>query len=341
MSEIRVLLWGLGAMGSGMAKLLLAKENLRLVAVVDQDRDKAGLDVGEMIGSAPLGVKVTPYPDEAFSCRPDLALIATSSFLKDVFPCIKYSLRENADVITIAEEMAYPWAASEELAAVIDRLARKQGNTVLGTGINPGFIFDTLVIALTGVCCKVRHVHGKRMNNLAPYGPTVMRTQGVGVTPDEFAAGIASGEIAGHVGFKQSIMLIGRALGWEIEDIIEEREPIISSVERKTGCVHVAPGDVAGCRHTARAYAGGKEVILLEHPQQVCPEAEGVETGDYINICGDPPIKLAIEPEIPGGAATMAMAINMIPLVTNGPRGLVTMADMPVPRGLPGLICRQ
>ena len=109
-----------------------------------------------------------------------------------------------------------------------------------------------------------------------------MQTQGVGVTPEKFAAGLASGEIVGHVGFRQSAMLIGRALGWEIEDVVEEREPIISKVERKTKYVKVAPGDVAGCRHTARAYAGGKEVIFLEHPQQVCPEAENVRTGDYI-----------------------------------------------------------
>lgn len=338
MSETKVLLWGLGAMGGGMAKMLSAKENVRLVAAIDQDPGKAGLDVGEIIGSAPTGVKVTADPGEAFSSHPDLALIATASFVQDVFPHIKYALGKNADVISIAEEMAYPWAASEELAGELDRLARKQGNTVLGTGINPGFILDTLIIALTGVCRGVRHIHGKRVNNLAPFGPTVMQTQGVGVGPGEFAAGLASGEIVGHVGFRQSAALIGRALGWEIEDVVEEREPIISKVERETKYVQVAPGEVAGCRHTARAYAGGKEVIFLEHPQQVCPEVEGVRTGDYINIEGDPPLKLAIEPEIPGGAGTMAIAVNMIPLVINGPRGLVTMADLPVPRALPGLI---
>lgn len=341
MSEIKVLLWGLGAMGSGMAEMLLARENFRLVAAIDQHRDKAGRDVGEIIGSAPLGVRVSTDPEEAFSGKPDLALIETASFVQDVFPHIKYALGKNADVITIAEEMAYPWAASADLSHEIDRIARKQGNTVLGTGINPGFVLDTLIIALTGVCREVRRIHGKRVNNLAPFGPTVMETQGVGVTPEKFAAGLASGEIVGHVGFRQSAMLIGRALGWDIEDVVEEREPIISRVERKTEYVEVAPGEVAGCRHTARAYAGGKEVIFLEHPQQVCPEAEDVQTGDYITIDGEPPLELAIEPEIPGGVGTMAIAVNMIPLVINGPRGLVTMADLPVPRGLPGLFNKR
>ena len=338
MSEIRVLLWGLGAMGGGMAEMLLARENLRLVAALDQDPGKAGRDVGELLGLAPAGIKVTADPGAAFSCNPDLALVATASFVRDVFPHIEYALERGAHVITIAEEMAYPRAASEELAGEIDRLARRAEKTVLGTGINPGFILDTLIIALTGVCREVRHIHGRRVNDLAPFGPTVMRTQGVGTGPAEFAAGLASGEIVGHVGFRQSLLLMGKALGWELEDIVEEREPIISQVERRTKYVQVAPGQVAGCRHTARAHAGGREVIFLEHPQQICPEAEAIRTGDYITIDGDPPLELAIEPEIPGGAGTMAIAVNMIPLVVQGPRGLVTMADLPLPRALPGLI---
>ena len=102
----------------------------------------------------------------------------------------------------------------------------------------------------------------------------------------------------------------------------------------------VAPGNVAGCRHTARAYSNGKEVIFLEHPQQVCPEAEGIKTGDYVAIDGDPPLNLAIEPEIPGGIGTIAIAVNMIPLVLRGAPGLLTMADLPVPRGIPGITCK-
>ena len=341
MSEVRVLIWGLGAMGSGMARMLLSMENVRVVAAIARRSEKAGRDLGEIAGLSPVGVKVTTDPEEAFHSKPDLALIATHSSVKEVAPQIKHALKEHADVITIAEEMAYPWAASEELSNEIDRLARKQGNTVLGTGINPGFILDTLIIALTGICREVRHIHGKRVNNLAPFGPTVMRTQGVGVAPEEFAAGLESGEIVGHIGFRQSVMLISKALGWEIDDIVEEREPIVSRVERKTKYVTVAPGNVAGCRHTARAYRGGKELIFLEHPQQVCPEDEDINTGDYIAIDGDPPVKMAIEPEIPGGIGTIAIAVNMIPLVINGPRGLVTMADLPVPRGLPGLIKNQ
>ena len=36
---------------------------------------------------------------------------------------------------------------------------------------------------------------------------------------------------------------------------------------------------------------GRPGVVFLEHPQQICPEAEGGETGDYITIDGTPPVE--------------------------------------------------
>jgi 4-hydroxy-tetrahydrodipicolinate reductase len=125
-------------------------------------------------------------------------------------------------------------------------------------------------------------------------------------------------------------------LGWRLDEIRETREPIISQVCRETPYVKVAPGNVAGCRHVAHGYVNGEVKITLEHPQQVRPEAEGVDTGDYIWIEGTPPINLAIKPEIPGGVGTIAMAVNLIPLIMQASPGLKTMTDLPVPRALLG-----
>jgi len=336
MSEVKVLVWGLGAMGSGMVSMLSGKRGVKVVGGIARTRSKAGKDLGEIAGCKELGVRATNDVDEAFRTNPDVVLLNTASFVREVYPEIETCLSRGAHVITIAEEMAYPWVVSPDLAAKIDSLAKKAGKTVLGTGINPGFVLDTLIITLTGVTRDVRHIHARRVNNLAPFGPTVMRTQGVGTTVDQFEKGIKENTIVGHIGFPQSCHLIGQALGWKIDRVVEEREPIVSKVERKTRYVSVKPGEVAGCRHTARAYSGGREVIFLEHPQQVCPELEGVETGDYITIEGDPPISMSIRPEIPGGAGTIAIAVNMIPAVMEARPGLLTMADLPVPRAILG-----
>ncbi|MCF8009178.1 MAG: hypothetical protein K9K32_05385, partial [Halanaerobiales bacterium] len=104
----------------------------------------------------------------------------------------------------------------------------------------------------------------------------------------------------------------------------------------ETPHVKVKPGMVAGCKHIARGYKDDKEVILLEHPQQIHPGKQGTETGDYINIKETPDINMSIKPEIPGGIGTMAVAINMIPVVVKAKAGLVTMKDLPVPAAMVG-----
>jgi len=239
-------------------------------------------------------------------------------------------------VISIAEEMAYPACASPALADELNTLAVHHGVSILGTGINPGFVLDLLVIALTAVCAQIESITATRVNDLSPYGPSVLRSQGVGLTPAEFHAGLKAGSIVGHVGFQQSAHLIARAVGWSIDRVTETREPVISKVMRRTPFVTVAPGQVAGCLHTAVAYRGTTPSITLIHPQQVHPHLENIATGDTIEIFGAPHIRLAGSPEIPGGTGTAALAVNMIPHVLNAKPGLHTMADLPVPAALLG-----
>jgi 4-hydroxy-tetrahydrodipicolinate reductase len=125
-------------------------------------------------------------------------------------------------------------------------------------------------------------------------------------------------------------------LGLEVDEIKHIREPIISKTYRETPYVKVKPGMVAGCRHIAIGQHKGEPVIVLEHPQQIRPELENVETGDYVNIKGTPDVNLAIKPELPGGIGTIAIAVNMIPQVITAKPGLVTMKDLPVPTALIG-----
>ncbi len=335
-SDIRVLVWGLGAMGSGMARMIQEKDGVQLVGAVDINPAKVGRDAGEVVGlHESVGVTVACDGREALAqCCPDLVVIATRSFVREVMDEILLAVEYGANVISIAEEMADPWAQHPKMADAIDKSARERGVTVLGTGINPGFVLDLLIVCLSGVCVDVESVVARRVNDLSPFGPTVMETQGVGTTLEQFQAGIESGSIVGHVGFPESISLIARALGLRLDRIEQTKEPIISNVARKTEHVTVEPGWVAGCRHIAVGYCNDKEIIRFEHPQQILPELEGVDTGDYITIEGTPRIDMAIKPEIPGGLGTTALAVNMIPLVHAATAGLRTMVDFPVPRAL-------
>ena len=337
MENIKVVLWGMGSMGSGMGKYLVDKKGVEIVGAIANRESKAGKDVGEFFGlDKEVGVKITNDPMSVITEDVDVVLQATSSFVEDVYPQIEEIVKRKVNVISIAEEMAYPMAENKELSEKIDKIAKENNVSVLGTGINPGFVLDLLIIALSGACAKVDKIEAARINDLSPFGPTVMRTQGVGTTVEEFDKGIKDGSIVGHIGFLESIHMIADRLGIKLDKVEQTREPIVSETHRETPHVKVEPGMVAGCRHIARGYSDGKEVILLEHPQQIHPGKEGTETGDYIKIKGIPDINMSIQPEIPGGIGTMAVAINMIPVIIEAEAGLVTMKDLPVPAAMVG-----
>lgn len=340
MRNVRVGIWGFGAMGSGMAKMLLKKTGVEIVSVCDMHPDRVGKSIYEVLGAEKgerCDVIIKSDANEAFTdeCA-DVVLLATDSFTKGAFDKIKLILEKKINVISTAEEMAYPKAQEPELAAKLDEIAKANGVSVLGTGINPGFVLDLLILALTGTCEEVDYIKAARVNDLSPFGKAVMIEQGVGVTKDEFLKGVEDGSIAGHVGFPESINMITEGIGWNLEKVIETREPIMSNVYRKSEYAEVEAGNVAGCRQCGYGYVNGQVKIEMEHPQQILPHLEGQATGDYVSIKGIPNIDLQITPEIPGGIGTIAMCVNSIPHIINAIPGLKTMLDIPVPRAIMG-----
>ncbi|MCG8569545.1 MAG: NADP-binding protein [Spirochaetes bacterium] len=338
--SVKIVIWGFGAMGSGMAEMLLKKKGIEIIGVCDLHPDRVGKDMYEVLGvnrgdRAP--VIINGNIDEVLtekSC--DVCLCATDSFTKKAFPRLKLALEKKVNVISTAEEMSYPQAQDPEIAAELNRIAKENGVTILGTGINPGLIMDLLVVCMTGCMVDVEHIESKRVNSLSPFGPAVMEEQGVGITVEQFEEGVKNGTLAGHVGFNESVQMIGDAIGWKVEKFEQQMKPIVTDIDRKSRYGFAKAGDVAGVNMTGQGYVDGKVKIDMIHPQQIEPEMVNVQTGDYINIKGTPEVNLAISPEVEGGLGTIAMCVNMIPHVINARPGLKTMVDLPVPRAIMG-----
>ena len=340
MNNVRVAIWGFGAMGRGMAEMLVKKKGVEIISVCDKNPAIVGKDMYEIL-NVPQGdrpsVKISSEISEVVKeGAVDVALLATDSFTKNAFDKIKYCLEQKVNVISTAEEMAYPKVQSKDLAEQMDKIAKENGVTVLGTGINPGFVLDYLILALTGTCETVEAIKAARINDLSPFGHAVMEEQGVGISVEEFEKREAEGTLAGHVGFPESIHMIADGMGIPVEEVKQSKTPIVSNTYRETPYVKVEEGSLAGIRQQGFGYVDGKVMIEMDHPQQVNPQVEDVSTGDYIWIKGTPDISLQITPEIPGGIGTYAMVVNMIPHVINSEAGLKTMLDLPVPRAIMG-----
>lgn len=332
MESIKIIFWGLGVIGSEMVKMTLDKVGLEIVGAIDKDKLKVGLKLSEYLNYGNSDVVISDNPVEIIrSVKADIVVLSIDSFVKSIFPEIELIIENKINCITIAEEMTYPYSIEPNISKQIDNLAKINNVTILGTGINPGFILDSLIIMLTASCKNIKSIRASRVSDLSKLGRTIIKSQGVGTTIQEFEKGTEIGTIKGHIGFAQSIPMIANTLGLKYDEIVESKEPIISNTYRETDTVIVHPGMVAGCNHLAIAYKNNKKIIVLEHTQQIYPQCEGFETGDYIDIYGDGDLHLHITPETPGNIGTAAITINMIPQVLASKSGLKTMIDMQIP----------
>lgn len=334
MRNIRAALCGVGAVGALIAKHLIEKQGIEIVAAVDTDPQKLNKDLGEILKlQTRTGIMITDNVIEALKkTRPDIAIHATSSYLKQTYSQIAALVEQNVNVVSTCEELSYPYLSEPKLAHKLDALAKKHDVTVLGTGINPGFLMDTLVITLTAPCTRIDSVEVTRIMNAATRRIPFQKKIGAGLTLEEFNNKIKNKQITGHVGLEQSIAMIAEALAWKLDRIrVEAVQPVIARRPTASKDIQVPAGKVAGMRQTATATIRGREAIRLHFEAYIGAEQEY----DAITIKGVPNITQRIQPCIHGDAGTVAMIVNAVPHVINAPAGLQTMKDLPIPHCTP------
>jgi hypothetical protein len=328
--KIRVVCYGVGAMGIRIAKLLLEKDGIQIVGAIDVAKDKVGKDLGEILETRKkLNIIVSDDLDSVMkkACC-DVVIHATGSYLKDVYPQIAPVARYGVNVISTCEELSYPYLSEPELAKKLEALGIKYAMSFLGTGINPGFLMDTLVITLTGICQEIHKIRAERVMNAATRRIPFQKKVGAGLTTAEFKKKMDTKQITGHVGLEQSIAMIAAALKWQLDEIqVETVKPVIAQQEVRSEAILVKKGQVAGLKQIARGIMKHEDVITLDFQAYIGAKEEY----DAITIDGVPPIHQRISPCVHGDLATVAIIVNSIPKVMNGSPGLLTMKDLPVP----------
>jgi 4-hydroxy-tetrahydrodipicolinate reductase len=327
MKSVKVVLYGVGPIGSGIVGLLSRKPWAKIVGAIDTDEKKVGKDLGEVAGLGhSVGVLVSGGAREVLEeTSPDIVVHATSSYLPNTHTQILECVNAKADVVSTSEELSYPYGKYPELARKIDENAKAQGATVLGTGVNPGFVMDTLAVAMSGVCQTVESVAAERIVDTSKRRWQLQRKTGAGLSVEEFQRLVREGKIK-HVGLPESTMMIGAALGWKLEDVQEEITPVVAEQRIQTSYVDVAKASVAGVRQVARGVSAGRQRVVLNLMMYVGAK----DPRDSIRIEGVPPIDLTIRGGVQGDQATAAIIVNSIPNVVAASPGLKTMIDLPI-----------
>ncbi len=330
MTEVRVVQYGMGPIGCECVRQLLARPGVRLVGAVDIDPEKAGRDAAEVAGLLqPTGIRVRDDAQVLLAeTRPDIVIHSTASYLPAVARQLADILSAGAHVITTCEEAAFPRWRHPGVYAELDELARRRQVTLLGTGINPGFIMDTLALALSAPCARLERVQVHRVVDAANRRLPLQRKIGAGLTLEEFEAERAAGRV-GHVGLAESAALIAYGLGWRLDRIEEVLEPILASESDETPHLSIPAGSVAGIHQVALGFEGEALRVVLMLDMVV----HAPEPGDHIllDMGGDGRMETHIA-GIHGDTATAAVVINAIPRVLQAPAGFLTMADVPLVR---------
>jgi len=307
---VRVALFGFGAIGSEILRHLIERRH-EVVAIVDSDPTKAGRTPRELSGvnsdrRIVSSVSSLPLDDV------DVAVFATRSRLAQIQSELQYVVYRGVDVVATSEEVAYPAHAGLETSKRLDSLAREKGVTVVGVGVNPGFVMDWVPAVIASASMNPESIRVVRSVDVGRRRRQLQTKTGVGLTRSKFEKDLAEGAL-GHVGLVESAYLVALSLGEELRDIKSGISPVVGSDNYVTGVRQFAEGRAGRC------------FIRLELEMTITSA-----DFDVIEVKGEPDIKLRFENGVFGDPATVALVVNAVERVAGARPGLITILELPL-----------
>jgi hypothetical protein len=325
--KIRAIQYGIGPIGASILKLLREKEAIDIVGAIDSDPAKVGRDLGEVVGAsdAPWGIRVSGDAKGVLDQSADVVMHTTSSSLPKVMDQLLACLDVGSCVVSTCEELSYPYRTHPELANKLDKAAKDSGVALVGTGVNPGFVMDKLVVTLAAVSQRIEHAKALRIVDASKRRLPLQKKIGAGMSVEEFRVKVKEGVIK-HVGLPESVAMVADSLGLRVDEITETIEPKVAAERVQTEFLTVEPGQAAGVHQIARGLSEGKEVVYMELQMYVGAK----DPSDSVVLTGHPNISLVIPGGSHGDIATASVAVNSIPAVLEAPSGLRTSRDLPI-----------
>jgi 4-hydroxy-tetrahydrodipicolinate reductase len=324
-SPVPVILLGLGSIGRAIGQAVAEESRLEVVGAVDIDPVIVGKPLDHVCDAdlPPLLV----VSDLAATHAPPGAVVlqATGSRLESVYPQLMQAVALGYHVVSTCEELVWPWDDHPERAGELNRACRQAQVTVLGVGVNPGFVMDTLPVLVARAAGEVEAVHVTRVVDVAKRRLPLQRKMGVGEDPATVQS-LLDQERIGHVGLSNSLQMLAAGLGWELDMIDIDSRPIVAKEPVMTGLGPVEPGRCIGIRQQATGMVQGRPRLFL----RLVMEA-GAAGGSYdeIVIDGAQSLRLRLE-GLQGDRATAWLVVNQALIVRQLLPGLHTMLSAPL-----------
>ncbi len=323
---LRAVQFGCGPIGCQVASVAADRSDIELTGAVDINPEIIGKDFGEVAGIVKdLGITVTDDATTLFSeTSPDVVFHTTGSSFRNVFGQLETIAKAGINIVSTCEELSFPYDREPDLAAQLDSIAKENGITVLGTGINPGFLMDTWPLTMTALCRDVNEVKAVRIQDASPRRLPFQKKIGAGRTPEEFQNLIDEGTLR-HVGLPESTAMVAAGLGWDLDEITEEIGPVMAEAQVSSQYLTVEPGQAAGVRQVSHGIKDGRKLVTLEFQAYI----GAPDPYDAVYIKGTPDMEVVIKGGTHGDIGTAAIVVNCARRVVEAPAGLVTMKDLP------------
>lgn len=343
-SPYRVVQWTTGNIGKSSVAAIVNNPLLELVGCYAYSDDKAGRDVGELVGLEPLGVTATNDVDALLALKPDVVVYNPMWINVDELVRI---LEAGVNVVASAS-----FITGHNLGDGRDKLADaclRGGSTLFGSGVSPGFV-ELLAIVAGTACDRIDKITIAESADTTLYdSPETERPVGFDMAIDDPALQPMAAN--GTAVFAEAVQLVADALGIDLDEIICVPEYAQTTEDLPMASWTIKAGHVAGVFASWQGIVNGRTVIDInvrwKKGQTLDPDWKIDGDGWKITIDGRPTVNMAVSFVPPqdmiesaktledfyvlGHIMTALPPVHAIAAVVEAGPGIATYNDLPLP----------
>jgi len=333
---MKVAIWGSGDVGHYCIRGVISHPDLELVALRVTTPDKVGSDPGEMIGWDPVGVAATDLTEVVLALEPEALVYAgRSRTWEPVLPFLEAGV--NVAYLGVTG-LLDPLTLDDGIRGPVERAAVAGGASIMYGGIDPGFTTTVLPFLLSSISERVDLLTLYEVRDYDPLPPHQLDYFGFGHSDTSRADKFQPGALVHTWG--SSLHGLARAMGHQLDDLVEFHETRPAPEDFDIPARHVAKGTIAAIRFGLRGMIDGAERFRIEHVNRLRRDLARdwqLEQGYGVRIDGAPNHRLHLSLEDPAGKqdrpalwGTAMYGINAIPALVAAKPGIVTPFELPL-----------
>lgn len=335
----RVIQWATGGMGKNILRALIDHPAMQLVGVYVYSDAKNGQDAGAIARRPDTGVIATNRVEDILALDADVVIHAArisppyGSHDADLI-----RLLESGKSVISINGFTHPKHWGGERLAALEAACQKGKTSLLGAGLNPGFVGEQLAIVATGVCSAVDHIEIVESVSCIPVrNPDyVFKVLGFGADPAKVDPNNPSwGPAASLNGMYEEVLAAMAAhLNMKLDSVVTEHQafPATQDIVAMSGVVR--QGSVGHYQWRWRGIVGGQKrlTMTIHWFMETAHLSEDHPPLWTVKIDGQPGVSMRVELDKragdtpPTSAEQIAVAgtvINAIPIVCNAPAGVL------------------